>query len=167
MKAGWRNFSSSRCPGPLPLARSRFASPHAHRPPACGRRRFPSLGFELPALTNRCLPAPSALGPGRRLRRAGAPGPLLRDVRERRQALPPSSRFILQPRGSRRTQSTIKAPLSRSCPCFPSPEAPGEGEVFPPLPQPTPLPTAEGNGGRRRRGAGAKGRLRGAGGIHS
>lgn len=60
VKAGRRSFSSSRrpAPGPLPLARSRFACPHPHRPLACGRR-FPSLGFELPALTNRCLPAPS------------------------------------------------------------------------------------------------------------
>lgn len=90
------------------------------------------------------------------------PSALLRNVRERRRALPRSSRFILQPRGSRRTQSTIKAPLSRSCPCSASPEAPSEGEGFPPLPEPAPLSTVEGNGGRRRRGAGAKGWLRGA-----
>lgn len=77
MKAGWSYFSSSRrpAPGPLPLARSRFTSPHPHRPLACGRRRFPSLGFELPALTNRCLPAPSALGPGREPEDTGSAQP--------------------------------------------------------------------------------------------
>lgn len=53
-----RRAGGASAPGPLPLARSRFACPHPHRPLACGRR-FPSLGFELPALTNRCLPAPS------------------------------------------------------------------------------------------------------------
>lgn len=52
--------------GPLPLARSRFASLHPHRLLAGGDRCFPSLGFELPALTNRCRaasPAPAALRP--------------------------------------------------------------------------------------------------------
>ena len=61
--------------GPLPLARSRFASLHPHRLLACGYRCFPSLGFELPALTNRCRtasPAPSALRPSGERRRPRA-----------------------------------------------------------------------------------------------
>lgn len=59
-------------PGPVALGEEPLllSSPHPHRPPACGRRRFPSLGFEPPALTNRCLPAPAA----RRLRGAERPG---------------------------------------------------------------------------------------------
>lgn len=59
----------------MPLVRNRFASLHPHRLLACGCRCFPSLGFELPALTNRCRkgsPAPSALRPSGERRRPGA-----------------------------------------------------------------------------------------------
>lgn len=119
----------------MPLASSRFASLHPHGLLACGYRCFPSLGFELPALTNRCRtasPAPSALRPsgercrpgaraGRRrggsLRRTVLPNGRARSSRtqeDNRQGSPFSSRFLLQPCGHRRpTQPTIRsAPAS-------------------------------------------------------
>lgn len=53
---------ATRLRGPLPLVRSRFASLHPHRLLACGHSRFPSLGFELPAFTNRSALPPQGSG---------------------------------------------------------------------------------------------------------
>lgn len=144
--------------GPLPLVRSRFASLHPHRLLACGYRCFPSLGFELPALTNRCRtasPAPSALRPsgerhrsrvraGRRqdgsLRRRAPPNGRACSSGRYRRGSPFSSHFILQPCGPRRTQPTIKSAPASFFPllCFFSGAC--KGEAFPPLRKHSQLP---------------------------
>lgn len=149
-------------PGPLPLARSRFALPTHTGPPRAAAAAFPRSGLNYPPSPTAASPPPPRSAPAGSLRRPGVPSPPLGDVREHRRGFPRSSLLILQPRGPRCAQPTLKAPLSRSCPCSASPEAPGQGGVFPPLPEPAALPRAEGNGGV---GAGAKGRLRGAWGI--
>lgn len=113
--------------GPLPLVRSRFASLHPHRLLTCSHRRFPSLGFELPAVTNRCRPRP--LGPAA-LGRAAPPwgegsAPAGREPEETaalprgagryRQGSSSFSPSVPQPCGPPRPP--LKAPLSRYSPC--------------------------------------------------